>query len=68
MADSTYDLYTESGWNPSREGGRKRASLALRDRQGRFTNNPNRPLDPQHGKPGGIKRAATARREKGRFA
>lgn len=53
-------------------GGRARAKQAERDRQGRFL--PTDPqvkatwtLDERHGVPGGIKRAQTAKRNRGKF-
>lgn len=54
-------------------GGINRAKTAERDRQGRFLPKDAMikalwSLDPEHGKLGGKKRAATAKREKGKFA
>lgn len=64
-----YDDYMSQYGSPSQRGGMTRANTAQRDRLGRYL--PKRgtlAYDPNHGRPGGIKRATIAtRNERGQF-
>jgi hypothetical protein len=70
---SEYDNFYKAHTPPHILGGKNRAVKAVRDRYGRFLPTEpwrqdfHEPTEP-HGRAGGLKRAATAKRQQGKFA
>ena len=70
---SEYDNFYQVNTPPTVLGGKNRALKALRDKYGRFMPDDDWRRDcwelPEvHGRQGGLKRAATAKRNQGKFA
>ena len=66
---SAYDSYYSTRLSPTQLGGVNRVKTARRDRWGRLLpKSYDLPKPECHGRQGGIKRAATAKRINGKFA